>query len=411
MPTTPLWTEARAIGRRERSRRTTRDGGAVGAGAGAHHGPRRQPRRRRARASRRAPPTPFPPGRERCLGRSPSLQQQVGNRAAGGAQGWRRAVPLLPCTSMWWLDHYDELARHLEVSHARRAERSRSRRAFELRAPPPSSNGKAGKAAAPDRDGDGPLPEVLGDVLRCEVPGTASARVGRTRGGQPQQPRALGVLPVPARGHGRGPSPRDQGHRGKARGARAGSDPFRIRHARPRQDGPGEAIGCKVVVSFRGYDINSFGVEDRRYYEDVWQSADMLHVVGENIWERARRRGCPSDRPHTVITDAVDTSLFRSPDRTYESVGTAGAPVPDPQRGPDALEEGPRVWPRGRAPSARPGHPGALPDHRRGRPPGADAVQHRRPRARGSRRAGRRADCAAEVRKCLAGPTPSCIPR
>src|SRR5919197_5360074 len=77
-----------------------------------------------------------------------------------------------------------------------------------------------------------------------------------------------------------------------------------------------QVIGCKMVVSFRGFDINSFGVEDRRCYEDLWQAADMLHMVSDNLWRRAQQRGCPSDKAHRVITDAVDTAVFRAPDRT-----------------------------------------------------------------------------------------------
>ena len=115
-------------------------------------------------------------------------------------------------------------------------------------------------------------------------------------------------------------------------------------------------------VSFRGYDINSFGVKDR-YSEDVWQSADMLHVVGENIRERVRRRGCPSDRPHTVITDAghLAVPLARPDLRVGRNSPSAWFLI---------LSVGRMHWKKGHefglAPcaSARP-HPGALPDHRR----------------------------------------------
>ena len=88
-----------------------------------------------------------------------------------------------------------------------------------------------------------------------------------------------------------------------------------------------DALGCKIVVSFRGYDLNSFRLDDPTTYADVWRSADMLHVVSESLWQRARARGCPADRPYTVITDAVDVTGLRPPERPAESAGTHQRPL------------------------------------------------------------------------------------
>ena len=85
--------------------------------------------------------------------------------------------------------------------------------------------------------------------------------------------------------------------------------------------------GAKSVVSFRGYDINYHGLEDPAVYDELWQNADMLHFVSEDTWERAQRRGCPSGRAHTIITDAVDVSRFSPPARPAEAAGTAERPL------------------------------------------------------------------------------------
>jgi hypothetical protein len=53
----------------------------------------------------------------------------------------------------------------------------------------------------------------------------------------------------------------------------------------------------------------------------------MLHFVGRDTWARAQRRGCPVDRPHALITDAVDVSSFQPPAREYQAVGTAQRPL------------------------------------------------------------------------------------
>jgi glycosyltransferase involved in cell wall biosynthesis len=88
-----------------------------------------------------------------------------------------------------------------------------------------------------------------------------------------------------------------------------------------------DATGCRVVVSFRGYDLNSFRVDDPTAYDDVWRRADALHVVSESIWRRAQERGCPPDREHRVIVDAVDARWFTPPATRDEHVGTAERPL------------------------------------------------------------------------------------
>jgi glycosyltransferase involved in cell wall biosynthesis len=89
----------------------------------------------------------------------------------------------------------------------------------------------------------------------------------------------------------------------------------------------GHVLGCKTVVSFRGYDINYFGLDDPHCYDDVWAATDVLHLVSEDIWRRAQRRRCPPDKPHLVITDAVDMASFTPPDRRSEPAGTEDRPL------------------------------------------------------------------------------------
>jgi colanic acid/amylovoran biosynthesis glycosyltransferase len=88
-----------------------------------------------------------------------------------------------------------------------------------------------------------------------------------------------------------------------------------------------DALGCRAIVSFRGFDLNSFRLDDPSVYDDVWRSADMLHLVSEDLWRQAQLRGCPPDRPHTIIHDAVDVGQLHAPERTLEDVGTAERPL------------------------------------------------------------------------------------
>jgi colanic acid/amylovoran biosynthesis glycosyltransferase len=71
-----------------------------------------------------------------------------------------------------------------------------------------------------------------------------------------------------------------------------------------------ELLGCKVIASFRGYDLNYVGLDRPNHYAPVWSRAAGLHFLGEDLWRRARRRGFPEDCSHVLIPPAIDTEFF-----------------------------------------------------------------------------------------------------
>jgi colanic acid/amylovoran biosynthesis glycosyltransferase len=85
-------------------------------------------------------------------------------------------------------------------------------------------------------------------------------------------------------------------------------------------------LDCKIAVSFRGYDLNYVGLENEDHYSDVWEHADILHLLGEDLWRRARRRGCPEYKAKVLISPAVDTTLFRCERETPATAGTSKRP-------------------------------------------------------------------------------------
>ena len=70
-------------------------------------------------------------------------------------------------------------------------------------------------------------------------------------------------------------------------------------------------LGCRLGVSFRGYDLSFVGLDDPDYYAAIWRDADAIHTLGRDLWQRALRRGCPPDKPHALIPPAVDAELFQ----------------------------------------------------------------------------------------------------
>lgn len=81
-------------------------------------------------------------------------------------------------------------------------------------------------------------------------------------------------------------------------------------------------LGCKVTVSFRGYDLNFSGLDQPDYYQAVWQQVDALHLLGQDLWDRAKRRGCPPDKPHVLIPPAIEFEKWVLPKR--RQFGAAG---------------------------------------------------------------------------------------
>jgi colanic acid/amylovoran biosynthesis glycosyltransferase len=86
-----------------------------------------------------------------------------------------------------------------------------------------------------------------------------------------------------------------------------------------------ELLGCKVIVSFRGYDLNYVGLTDPAFYQSVWEKADAVHLLGEDLWRRAQRRGCPPDLRHALIPPAIDPDFFDPGERQH--VDVAGTPA------------------------------------------------------------------------------------
>jgi colanic acid/amylovoran biosynthesis glycosyltransferase len=74
-------------------------------------------------------------------------------------------------------------------------------------------------------------------------------------------------------------------------------------------------LGSKLIASFRGYDLNFSGLEKPDYFHEVWEQADALHLLGEGLWQTARRRGCPLTKPHVLIPPAIDTNYFDPAER------------------------------------------------------------------------------------------------
>lgn len=87
---------------------------------------------------------------------------------------------------------------------------------------------------------------------------------------------------------------------------------FEYGHLALAEAGLGRVLGARTIASFQGADINYIGLEDPDFYAKVWADVDVIHVVSEDLWHRARSRGCPGEKDHVVIPPVMDLDSFRS---------------------------------------------------------------------------------------------------
>lgn len=71
------------------------------------------------------------------------------------------------------------------------------------------------------------------------------------------------------------------------------------------------AIGAKMGVSFRGYDINIYPLKNPGCYNKLWTNIDKVHSISEYLRGKAITLGLKSDIPYKIITPAIDISFFK----------------------------------------------------------------------------------------------------
>ncbi len=81
-----------------------------------------------------------------------------------------------------------------------------------------------------------------------------------------------------------------------------------------------ELTDAKMIVSFRGYDMYYAGLEDKNYYTDVWQHADGIHFLGNDLKQHGIARGYRSKQMEVIIPPAIDIDFFKpvSPKRNND---------------------------------------------------------------------------------------------
>lgn len=75
-----------------------------------------------------------------------------------------------------------------------------------------------------------------------------------------------------------------------------------------------KAIGAKMAVSFRGFDINVYPVKNPGCYTKLWKHVDKVHSISNYLLEKAKRMGLSENTPSAIITPAVQLNLLPKTD-------------------------------------------------------------------------------------------------
>lgn len=73
-----------------------------------------------------------------------------------------------------------------------------------------------------------------------------------------------------------------------------------------------KAIGAKMAVSFRGFDINEFPTKHKNCYLKLWKNVDKVHSISQYLVEEAYKLGLSKNVPITIIAPAVDLRIINS---------------------------------------------------------------------------------------------------
>ena len=88
-----------------------------------------------------------------------------------------------------------------------------------------------------------------------------------------------------------------------------------------------KAIGAKMAVSFRGFDIGIYPLKNPGCYADLWKKVDKIHVISDDLHNLLYKQGFEGQVEVTKITPAIDMDFFKSdverPFDQYEFVTVA----------------------------------------------------------------------------------------
>lgn len=71
-----------------------------------------------------------------------------------------------------------------------------------------------------------------------------------------------------------------------------------------------KAVGAKMGISFRGFDMGTYPVKNPGCYNRLWKYVDKVHTNSDDLWKNAKLFGMPESIPVVKITPAINIEMF-----------------------------------------------------------------------------------------------------
>ncbi len=78
-----------------------------------------------------------------------------------------------------------------------------------------------------------------------------------------------------------------------------------------------KAIGAKMGVSFRGFDIAIYPFKHTGCYDSLWKMVDKVHTISDDLLKKAYQLGLSKETYHQKITPAIDISVFQESNKKF----------------------------------------------------------------------------------------------
>jgi colanic acid/amylovoran biosynthesis glycosyltransferase len=72
-----------------------------------------------------------------------------------------------------------------------------------------------------------------------------------------------------------------------------------------------KAMGAKMAVSLRGFDISIYPLKNPGCYKQLWNRLDQLHIISDDLLDLAIKNGLDPKTPVIKITPAIDVEKFK----------------------------------------------------------------------------------------------------
>lgn len=79
------------------------------------------------------------------------------------------------------------------------------------------------------------------------------------------------------------------------------------------------AMGAKMAVSFRGFDIGIYPIKHPNCYDKLWKKVDKIHVISDDIEDLVLKYGFKDEYKIKKITPAIDIDYFKTKNSERDS--------------------------------------------------------------------------------------------